>query len=350
MEAVRSTTGKTVLAIGAAFATLAAMTGCTTDTQGPGTGNSGDSEICTSYPAGDIEFVVPYSAGGGFDTWARLIAPVMEGKLPGDVSMPVVNREGAGGITGVSEVYGGQPDGEQIVITEPGILGTTQVSGQVDIDFSQMQAIGRVTVGPEVIVVNANSEWDSIEDVQAVAKDRELLMGTGGLAAVNIISFDALGIPFNNVVHEGSSEALLSVIRGDTEIAVFPLGSVAEGIRAGDLKPLVIVGTAPGAENPDAEVVDGVPTLDEATGEEGLGSAIEQHRIIVAAPGTPSCVIDTLSDAMEATYDDAQFLSQVEGAGYVPAFLGAEETQEILENTIETLVEYRDLLTEALEG
>jgi tripartite-type tricarboxylate transporter receptor subunit TctC len=270
--------------------------------------------------------------------------------LANEPNIPVVNREGAGGITGVTEVFGSKPDGQTIVITEPGILATTQISGAVDTDFSQMTALGQVTVGPEVIVVKGDSAWESIEDVQETAADRTLLMGTGGLAAVNIIAFDALGLPFTNVVHEGSSEAILSVIRGDTEITVFPLSSVAEGIRSGDLKPLVVVGTFPDDTNADAEVVEGVPTLDEVTGEEGLGAALEQHRLIMGPPDLPQCVVDALSTAIGDTFADGDFDAAAREAGLSPVHLDAAEAQGVLENTITVLTEYKELLIEQLEG
>jgi tripartite-type tricarboxylate transporter receptor subunit TctC len=305
---------------------------------------------CDAFPDGDVEFVVPYSAGGGFDTWARLIAPLLQEELANDVAVPVINREGAGGITGVTEVFGSAPDGQKIVLTEPGILATTMLSGQVDTDFSKLTALGQVTVGPEVVVVSGSSPWTSIADAQKAAADRQLLMGTGGLAAINIVAFDALGIPFTNVVHEGSSEAILSVIRGDTEITVFPLSSVAEGIRAGDLKPLVVVGTAPGDENPDADVVAGVPTLDDVTGQDGLGAALEQHRIIVAPPGVSQCVVDALDEAITTVFDDEELLSRAEQGGLVPVHLNAADSQDVLQNTIDTLAEYKDLLVSQLEG
>src|SRR5688572_17173950 len=81
-------------------------------------------EGCAGFPTSDIELVIPYGPGGGFDTWARLVAPVLQEKLPTDVNVVPLNREGAGGLVGVTEVLGAQPDGHTIVITEPGVLAT----------------------------------------------------------------------------------------------------------------------------------------------------------------------------------------------------------------------------------
>jgi tripartite-type tricarboxylate transporter receptor subunit TctC len=112
----------------------------------------------------------------------------------------------------------------------------------------------------------------------------------------------------------------------------------------------VVVGTAPGAENPDADAVTGVPTLDEVTGQDGLGAALEQHRIIVGPPGISECIVDKLSTGLTDVFSDSGFTSQAEEAGLVPVHLDADEAQGVLQNTIDVLTEYKDLLTEQLAG
>ena len=313
-----------------------------------GTGGSGG-DACDGFPSQDITFVIPYGPGGGFDTWARIVAPALEGHLANDVNVIVENREGAGGLVGVTHVLGVEPDGYTTVITEPGVLATQQIAGTTEADFSSLRAIGRLTVGPEVIVVAANSEWASIEDVQAAASASDpLLMASGGIAAVNIVSFDALELPYTDVPHDSSPEALLSIIRGDTDIAVYPLTSVRDGIIAGDLKPLVLIGEPPAEGAPGAEEVEGVPTLDEATGTEGLGAALAQSRIIAAPPETPDCVVAALDQALTETFADEAFLAQVDEAGFIPVHGSAEQAQEVIDITFSTLEDYAELLRENL--
>lgn len=312
-------------------------------------GSGGSGGDCDGYPSQDVELVIPYGPGGGFDSWARLIAPVMQEKLPGDAAVVPVNREGAGGLTGVTEVLNADPDGYEIVITEPGVLVTQQLAGTTDADFSKLQAIGRITVGPEVIVVSTNSDWQTIEDVQADADESDpFLMASGGIAAINIVSFDALELPWENVQHEGSAEALLSIIRGDTDIAVYPLTTVQDGISGGDLRPLVVIGPKPDEGQPGAAEVADVPSLDELTGQDGIGNALAQTRILAAPPETPQCVMDTLEQAMADTYQDEAFLAQLEEAGRIPVYGDAELAQGVVEDTYATLGDYKDLLLENL--
>jgi tripartite-type tricarboxylate transporter receptor subunit TctC len=312
-------------------------------------GETGGSDACDGFPSTDIEFVVPYSTGGGFDTWARILGPEIERYLPNDVSVVVVNREGAGGLVGVSELFNSEPDGHTIAITEPGTLATAVIGGQTDLDLSQLAGVAQLTVLPEVIVVSGSSEYETIEDVQAAAAAGEtILSGTGGLAAINIVAFGALGIPLEHVQHDGSSEALLSIVRGDTAITVFPLTSVAEGITAGDLRPLVVVGGEP--SGPGADTVDGVPLIDDVVEMEGFGAALEQHRIVVAPPGTPECALNIVSDAIELAFAESGFASQLDDAGLVPVFMNAPDTTDLITLTMDTLSQYEEELVAQLGG
>lgn len=301
------------------------------------------------YPNEDITWIIPYSAGGGFDTWSRLLAPFMTKHLPNNPNVIVENHSGAGGLVGVTEAYGSDPDGYTVAITEPGILVTSQIAGTTEIDPAQLRAIGRIAVSPEVMVVAGDSEWESIEDVQATAAERALKMANGGIAAVNVVTLDALDIPWESVFHEGSSESILSIIRGDTDFSIFTYTSMLEGIQGGDIKPVLLIGTPPASDaEPGFEEAQGVPTLDEASGQEGLGAALEQHRIVVAPPGTPDCVVQILSDALQASLADPELVEQAAAAELLPVPVDAAGTQEIINNTVETLNQYSDLIREKL--
>src|SRR5712672_3124489 len=71
------------------------------------------------YPARPITIVVPYAAGGVFDTMARIIGARM-GELLGQ-SVIVENVTGAGGIIGVQHVINAKPDGDTVLL---GTVGT----------------------------------------------------------------------------------------------------------------------------------------------------------------------------------------------------------------------------------
>ena len=72
-----------------------------------------------SYPTRPITMVVPYAAGGVFDTIARIVG-VRMGELLGQ-SVIVENVTGAGGIIGVQRVIGAKADGYTLLL---GTVGT----------------------------------------------------------------------------------------------------------------------------------------------------------------------------------------------------------------------------------
>jgi tripartite-type tricarboxylate transporter receptor subunit TctC len=109
-----------------------------------------------------------------------------------------------------------------------------------------------------------------------------------------------------------------------------------------------LIGDPPSEGQPNADLVEGVPSLDEVTGTEGIGDALAQTRILATPPGTPDCVIDILDEALAAVFEDEDFLAQLDEAGYIPVHGSSEEAQEVIEITYTTLEGYADLLRENL--
>ncbi|GGH62698.1 hypothetical protein GVY41_18360 [Frigidibacter albus] len=66
------------------------------------------------YPEGPITIIVPFAAGGLFDSFARVMAPEMEKSL--GVPVIVENRTGAGGASGGVAVANAEPDGYTLLL------------------------------------------------------------------------------------------------------------------------------------------------------------------------------------------------------------------------------------------
>src|SRR5690606_683445 len=93
---------------GAALVLALGVVGCSAPT-----GQEGDDDV-VDYPTEDITLVVPYPAGSGPDTWARVMAQGLEEEL--DVSVIVQNLEGGASTIGLLEVAGEEPDGHTIAV------------------------------------------------------------------------------------------------------------------------------------------------------------------------------------------------------------------------------------------
>jgi tripartite-type tricarboxylate transporter receptor subunit TctC len=344
-------TRRVAVAVIAGLLVLVAV-GCGDDDSSGGGAASASADDCEGYPSKDVEFIIPSDPGGGFDTWGRILAPALEKTLPNGPNVLPINRPGAGTLAGTQEVYGSKPDGTRVVINDPGTIALAQITGETEMDLAKFTAIGRVATTPEVIVTGADSEYDTIESLVAAAEGGEKVrMGTAGLGASNVVALSKVGmpIPFEFNVHDGSGEAALSVVRGDTAYTMFPVTSVLDSIKAGDLKPLVVVGATPASGEPGAEELAGVPTIDDLTGE-SLGEVLQQHRIVMAPPGTPDCMVEILSTAMNEALADPEVVAQAEEAGLIPAATDAAEARALLDESLSTYEGEADVLKGQLES
>ena len=103
-----------------------------------------------------LRWIVPYSPGGGFDVYSRLIAPQLATKIGAAIS--VENFPGAGGSLGSRRIQRAQPDGRTLgLINAPGLLtaaltGATQAPNPVSythLTLPTMRLRCRSRWGPE---------------------------------------------------------------------------------------------------------------------------------------------------------------------------------------------------------
>lgn len=296
------------------------------------------------YPEQDIRFLVGTSAGGGFDAFARTLAPYLEEKLPGDATVTVENLTGAGGLRAANTLYTAPPDGYTIGITNTIGLAAAQVSGQTDLDLNRLTWIGRLSDEPTLVLVNPDSGFESMEDLKRA--DRELRAAVTSLGASTgvgaVLIGDAYDLQWTPVTHEGSSEAALSLIRRDTDFMVDSIVSRRDDIESGELRPVLSIGQEPLAELPPE-----VPTTAD-DGYEDLETALSLARDIAAPPDLPEDVRNTLTQAFQEAVNDPEFRAEIEESQLDLAPSNARETEEAVAATLEVYAQYEELLTQAL--
>lgn len=287
------------------------------------------------YPTQEIRLVLPYSAGGGFDTAARMIAPYMEKYLGEGASIIVDNQPGGGGNVGIAQVQRAAPDGYTIgLINLPGHFAQ-QVVGNSTYDLFELEMIGNITATTYMLAVGAESPYQTLEDLQAADS---VSIGLTGLANPDIYATtDALGITMNPIVHSGSSESILSAIRGDIDALQYPVTSMQSYMDEGDLVPILIHAHERDASFPD------VPTMAELGHPEVLNLTIA-NRILVAAPGTPEPILSALRDAFDQAIEDPDYLRQLEEANITAIPGNWEAVESIREGAYESMLVYEELL------
>jgi tripartite-type tricarboxylate transporter receptor subunit TctC len=329
------------LTSGVVLATV--LAGCGSDAEGTGPG---------SFAGETIEFVVPFSPGGGYDTYARQLAPALEERLGATIA--VVNQPGAGGLRATNEFWNARPDGSTIAIFNMvGHLGSALAGAPgVQYEAAEFSYIGRISQEPDVVVTGADSPLTSFEDVLAADASRPVRFGAGGPGSLEYIDAVVLGsvLGLNSEVvtgFEGSSEAALSLVAGDVDLHALSLGSQMPGIESGDTRPLLVVGTEPVPELP------GVPTVMDYASDanrtllENHTRLLQSGRALAAPPGMDPDLLQELRTAFADVVTDEQFAADSAAAGRPIDFAAGEDVQAMVENLMNPPSEYVQLLEQA---
>lgn len=307
---------------------VSSLTGCV--------GGGGNGDDGADFPTEDIRFVIPFSSGGGFDTYARALSEFMPEHLPNDVDVRPENVPGAGGRTGANEVYRADDAHTIGIFNIPGNI-TTQLVEDTEYDLTEITWIGRVADESYVLLVNPDTGYETLEDLQAadeVSQSATDFSATSAVAA--IISTDVMGINTDFVTgYDGSSEALTAVIRGDVDGRTTTWENARSLVGDGTLHPIISLTEEPPSWGED------IPTVVDEGYEE---AAIGLQRPIGAPPGIDDDQRKILADALEEAVKSDEMKEWSEESDRPLNYLSAEETDKLIQENIETFEKYSDLL------
>ena len=298
------------------------------------------SPAVAQYPERNIEFVIPFDAGGSADIEGRLLAEEMGAEL--GITMVPVNRPGAGGALAYTYVNEADPDGYTVMWTSTSILTITNL-GNVPFGFDALDHIGRVEHQPLVIAVAADSPWSDIESLagDCAGSDRPVRVansGTGSathlgaLAIMQAIGCEAVHLPI------GTRRRNATVLSGEADAMVAPLTGALSLFRAGRLQLPASLGAE---RNP---IIPDVPTAREL----GMDVEFDLFRGLSVPRGTPADVQARLAEAMTraATSEAFQRLADDLGLTVAPLTMDPFETLLQQENDkVSSIIQGADTLT-----
>ncbi len=210
------------------------------------TGSLARAQEAVDFSGETIEWVIPFSEGGGSDVWARFYAPYLGKYLPGQPNVIVRNVPGGGSITGTNEYAAtAEPDGLSLL----GTSGSTQFpfllgDPKVQYDYANFTP---VLVSPTggVVYLPAEFEVATAADLGKVA-EQELVYGSQGATSLDLVPMLAFRILGLNVRHvfgmTGRGDGRLAFERGETTIdyqtSSAYLTQVVPLVEAGDAVPV----------------------------------------------------------------------------------------------------------------
>jgi tripartite-type tricarboxylate transporter receptor subunit TctC len=299
---------------------------------------------CKAYPAEDITMVIGRAPGGGYDEYGRFMAPLLEKEL--GQTVVVKNVDGAGGAVAASQVQSEDADGYTIHLTEPNGLGALQIVDEVDYDLNKFTMLGTINNRASTLAVAADSDIETFDDLVAAGKDGPLKIAANGLTSANFvnaaITAKQAGFKLTPVAHESSSEAITSVVRGDTDVTMFSTDSIAEAVEAGDLKALAQFGEEPYEDLSDVPMAEDI-------GMDPLGGELTSSLILVAPPGLPDCIKQPLTDAVQTVLNGPE-MKKFGEKGHIVEPGTPEETKQTVEDSMKTYKQYEDSFKSFMVG
>lgn len=242
------------------------------------------------YPSRPIDFIVTWGTGGGADAMARTLGQHLQPIL--GVAIPVSNIPGASGNTGLAQLLAARPDGYTVATYIMDTLATIPM-GLSRYRVGDFEWVARVQVADSFFFVRSDSPYRAIQDLLAAARDhpgtlRVAATGYGSVDDMTVRFFETKGVRMTTVPYPKPGERYASVLGGHAEVLYEQAGDVAQYLRAGQLRPLVIFADRRHPAFPE------VP----ASVELGYEVQLPQFRGVVARRGVPADRVRLLSDAI----------------------------------------------------
>jgi tripartite-type tricarboxylate transporter receptor subunit TctC len=303
-----------------------------------------------------VTLVVPFDPGGGYDSYARQLAPKLAKEL--DAKVIVVNEPGAGGLLAMNKLSSAKPDGTTIeIFNMTGAIGGELTGAEgVQYDMADFDFIGQIASEPDVVISAASGDIESYDDLVAAADKGGLRFAATGPGSNEYIDplvlQEVLGIK-NEIVtgFPGSGDAALALLQGNVEAYSRSLGSQLPTITSGDGVPLLVLGSEKVDEFPD------VPTMldvaEDAEAKEMLefhARLLESGRTFATAPNTDEATLKVLRDAFAKVVQDPAFVAEGEKAGRPVTYKSGEEVEATVQDLVKAPDAYIEILKAAYEG
>jgi tripartite-type tricarboxylate transporter receptor subunit TctC len=249
-----------------------------------------------TYPTRAVELVVPFAAGGGSETVARLLSEGLSRRL--GQPFVVLNRPGANTNVGTLSVVRAKPDGHTLVIASVGLAANPSLYRKLGFDPQQdLVPITLAVNSPTLLVVPHSLPVNSLQEFIAYAKARpgELNYGSYGAGSGPHLAAGLFatmtGMQMVHVPYNGGGPAAVGVMTGQVQALFSSVLPVLGLIRGEKVKVLGV------AADRRFELIPEVPTFLE----QGLDYRSGTWFGLLAPTGTSPEVVETLSRTSVAT-------------------------------------------------
>ncbi|HEX2924317.1 MAG TPA: tripartite tricarboxylate transporter substrate binding protein [Chloroflexota bacterium] len=286
------------------------------------------------YPAKgkSINLIVPFSAGGVGDIAARVTASMMEKDL--GTSIQIVNKSGAGGQAGMTEVSLAKPDGYTVGWCAPASLISSYVDPERQAAYSRKSfaPIGINSRSTFNLVVKADSPYKTLKDFIDDAKARPDKVTVGIAAPMSSIHFvlltmnQAWGTKLAPVSFDAAPR-MTNLLGGHLDASIHQTPEVVPQLKSGNIRVLAVL------DNKETRFLPGVKTAAAQGYELPNQGLMSQYQGAYVPASVPSDIVNALADSMKRTLESPDMKTKLDELYFDPQFMGPAEFGTLWDQT-----------------
>ena len=292
------------------------------------------SAYAADYPTKPVIVMVAYPAGGSTDIGARVLAALAEKEI--GQPMVVVNKAGAGGQVGWTELARQKPDGYYIGFINLPAMNTVILDPErkATFDIDTFTPIINQVLDPGVIYVKPDGPYKTLKDLIDDARKRpgEIKAGTTGILSDDHLAIlmleEATKVKFRIVHFDGDSPQVTALLGGQIDVNFLNVGGLTPRVKSGQLRALLVMDREKCKFYPDVptSVEVGFPTV--------LSSST---RGIVGPKGLPEPIVKKLQATFKKAMEDPEHLKNMDKAGLAIKIMMGEEYSKYIKSVHEQL-------------
>jgi tripartite-type tricarboxylate transporter receptor subunit TctC len=288
-----------------------------------------------TFPSKPVTMIVPFPPGGVADITGRPLAAMMERSLKQPVV--VVNRTGAGGALGMSQVAKAAPDGYTILMGLSSISifpVSDRINGrQPAYEMKDFAPIALISSDPTVLVVRAESPYRTLKDFVDAAKANpgKINYSSSGVYGTLHVAMEifanAAGVRLFHVPYQGGGPAVTALLGGQVDaLASGPAAAIGQ-IKGGKMRALASWSDKRLALMPE------VPTFKEL----GYDAEFYIWAGVFAPAATPQPIVARLREAVRSAVNDPDFKAAMDKVATPISYLDAPEFQKFWDHDAKRL-------------
>lgn len=295
------------------------------------------------YPSRPITLIVPFSAGGGVDVMARLLAEKLRDSLHQNIV--VENKPGASGMLGAQFVARASADGYTLLLGSAGetainpYVYKARMAYQPEKDLAPISLVARV---PNVLVAGPSLKVNTVAELvaQAKANPGKLTYATSGVGNPQHLNGALLqliaGVEMVHVPYKGAAGQLADVAGGNVDMTFVSYAGAKPFIDANRVKALAVTSAQRASFAKDIPAIAETPGLSAYRLENWFG--------LFAPAKTPETTLERINQAVTAALQDPELVQRLRDQGGEVQAMSVSDFKQFIQHESE---QYKSIVTQA---